>query len=112
MGDCIKSLRIPLRVLPSVNLFYLIMRIHMKIMREERISSNHGVSLNFNGQTNSKVLHQRVQDFPTITLGVGTVLNTKDAENAKKVEEKFIMSPAVVKAFWIKTAMTCSIYLV
>ncbi|KAJ0791751.1 putative KDPG/KHG aldolase, aldolase-type TIM barrel [Helianthus annuus] len=56
-----------------------------------------------------EVLHQLVQDFPTTTLGVsvdisgnlcqvGTVLNTKDAENAKNAGAKFIMSPAIVKA--------------
>ncbi|XP_076928226.1 uncharacterized protein LOC143592111 [Bidens hawaiensis] len=44
-----------------------------------------------------EVLHQLVQDFPTTTLGVGTVLNTKDAENAKIAGAKFIMSPAFVK---------------
>ncbi|KAM0009881.1 putative 2-dehydro-3-deoxy-phosphogluconate aldolase [Helianthus debilis subsp. tardiflorus] len=44
-----------------------------------------------------EVLHQLVQDFPTTTLGVGTVLNTKDAENAKNAGAKFIMSPAIVK---------------
>ncbi|KAJ0947015.1 putative 2-dehydro-3-deoxy-phosphogluconate aldolase [Helianthus annuus] len=45
-----------------------------------------------------EVLHQLVQEFPTTTLGVGTVLNTKDAENAKNAGAKFIMSPAIVKA--------------
>ncbi|KAL8197780.1 hypothetical protein R6Q57_024221 [Mikania cordata] len=44
-----------------------------------------------------EVLHQLVQDFPTTTLGVGTVLNTKDAEKAKNAGAKFIMSPAIVK---------------
>lgn len=44
-----------------------------------------------------EVLHQLVQDFPTITLGIGTVLNIEDAENAKKAGAKFIMSPAIVK---------------
>ncbi|XP_076958213.1 uncharacterized protein LOC143633876 [Bidens hawaiensis] len=44
-----------------------------------------------------QVLHQLVQEFPTTTLGVGTVLNTKDAENAKNAGAKFIMSPAFVK---------------
>ncbi|CAH1418605.1 unnamed protein product [Lactuca virosa] len=45
----------------------------------------------------SIVLHQLVQDFPTTTLGIGT-LNIEDAENAKKAGAKFIMSPAIVKA--------------
>nr|GEY93756.1 KDPG/KHG aldolase, aldolase-type TIM barrel [Tanacetum cinerariifolium] len=44
-----------------------------------------------------EVLHQLVQDFPTATLGVGTVLNPGDAENAKNAGAKFIMSPAIVK---------------
>ncbi|KAK9057805.1 hypothetical protein SSX86_022643 [Deinandra increscens subsp. villosa] len=44
-----------------------------------------------------EVLHQLAQDFPNTTLGVGTVLNTKDAENAKNAGAKFIMSPAIVK---------------
>ncbi|CAH1450993.1 unnamed protein product [Lactuca virosa] len=44
-----------------------------------------------------EVLNQLVQDFPTTTLGIGTVLNIEDAENAKKVGAKFIMSPAIVK---------------
>ncbi|KAI3788561.1 hypothetical protein L2E82_01331 [Cichorium intybus] len=44
-----------------------------------------------------EVLHQLVQDFPTTTLGVGTVLTTQDAENAKNAGAKFIMSPAIVK---------------
>nr|XP_043609893.1 putative KHG/KDPG aldolase isoform X2 [Erigeron canadensis] len=45
----------------------------------------------------SVVLNQLVQDYPTITLGVGTVLTTEDAENAKIAGAKFIMSPAFVK---------------
>nr|XP_043609894.1 putative KHG/KDPG aldolase isoform X3 [Erigeron canadensis] len=44
-----------------------------------------------------QVLNQLVQDYPTITLGVGTVLTTEDAENAKIAGAKFIMSPAFVK---------------
>ncbi|KAL4587288.1 hypothetical protein LXL04_000156 [Taraxacum kok-saghyz] len=42
-----------------------------------------------------EVLHQLVQDFPTTTLGVGTVLNTEDATKAKNAGAKFIMSPAI-----------------
>ncbi|PWA42928.1 KDPG/KHG aldolase, Aldolase-type TIM barrel [Artemisia annua] len=44
-----------------------------------------------------EVLHQLVQDFPTTTLGVGTVLNPGDAQKAKNAGAKFIMSPAIVK---------------
>ncbi|KAI3667084.1 hypothetical protein L6452_42129 [Arctium lappa] len=44
-----------------------------------------------------EVLHQLVQDFPTTTLGVGTVMKTEDAETAKDAGAKFVMSPATVK---------------
>ncbi|XP_059649290.1 uncharacterized protein LOC132295163 isoform X1 [Cornus florida] len=44
-----------------------------------------------------EVLQQLVQDHPTTVLGVGTVLNTKDANNAINAGAKFLMSPAMVK---------------
>ncbi|KAK1428976.1 hypothetical protein QVD17_17817 [Tagetes erecta] len=44
-----------------------------------------------------QVLHQLAQEFPTTTLGVGTVLNLKDAQNAKNAGANFIMSPAFLK---------------
>ncbi|XP_028089620.1 uncharacterized protein LOC114289976 isoform X3 [Camellia sinensis] len=50
-----------------------------------------------------EVLQQLVQDYPTTTLGllsilqVGTVLNSKDAKNAINAGAKFLMSPAMVK---------------
>lgn len=49
-----------------------------------------------------EVLHQLVQDFPTTTLGVGTVLNSEDATKAKIAGAKFIMSPAIVKGIMDK----------
>ncbi|XP_024974306.1 uncharacterized protein LOC112512529 isoform X2 [Cynara cardunculus var. scolymus] len=45
----------------------------------------------------SVVLHQLVQDFPATTLGVGTIMKTEDAENAKDAGAKFVMSPAIVE---------------
>ncbi|XP_024974308.1 uncharacterized protein LOC112512529 isoform X4 [Cynara cardunculus var. scolymus] len=44
-----------------------------------------------------EVLHQLVQDFPATTLGVGTIMKTEDAENAKDAGAKFVMSPAIVE---------------
>ncbi|KMT17391.1 hypothetical protein BVRB_2g038460 [Beta vulgaris subsp. vulgaris] len=44
-----------------------------------------------------EVLHQLVLENPTMTLGVGTVLNTQDARIAMKVGAKFLMSPAMIK---------------
>ncbi|XP_011655527.1 uncharacterized protein LOC101218794 isoform X1 [Cucumis sativus] len=44
-----------------------------------------------------EVLQQLLQDYPTKTLGVGTVLNIKDAKNAVKAGAKFLMSPTMVK---------------
>ncbi|KAK2638502.1 hypothetical protein Ddye_026297 [Dipteronia dyeriana] len=44
-----------------------------------------------------EVLQCLVQDHPTITLGVGTVLNVENAKNAINVGAKFLMSPATVK---------------
>ncbi|XP_056690277.1 uncharacterized protein [Spinacia oleracea] len=43
------------------------------------------------------VLQQLVLEYPTMTLGVGTVLNAEDAKVAMKVGAKFIMSPAMIK---------------
>ncbi|XP_030963178.1 uncharacterized protein LOC115984324 isoform X3 [Quercus lobata] len=45
----------------------------------------------------SVVLQQLVQEHPTTTLGVGTVLNVEDAKNAINAGAKFLMSPAMVK---------------
>jgi 2-keto-3-deoxy-6-phosphogluconate aldolase len=44
-----------------------------------------------------EVLQQLAQDFPFVTLGVGTVLNLKDAKNAINAGAKFLMSPITVK---------------
>ncbi|KAK0600223.1 hypothetical protein LWI29_012835 [Acer saccharum] len=44
-----------------------------------------------------KVLQCLVQDHPTMTFGVGTVLNVENAKNATNVGAKFLMSPATVK---------------
>ncbi|XP_057541108.1 uncharacterized protein LOC130818872 [Amaranthus tricolor] len=44
-----------------------------------------------------EVLHQLVLEYPTMTLGVGTVLNAEDAKVAMKVGAKFLMSPAMIK---------------
>ncbi|KNA15727.1 hypothetical protein SOVF_095400 [Spinacia oleracea] len=44
-----------------------------------------------------EVLQQLVLEYPTMTLGVGTVLNAEDAKVAMKVGAKFIMSPAMIK---------------
>ncbi|XP_021752561.1 uncharacterized protein LOC110718054 isoform X2 [Chenopodium quinoa] len=44
-----------------------------------------------------EVLQQLVLEYPTMTLGVGTVLNVEDAKVAKKVGAKFLMSPAMIK---------------
>ncbi|XP_050282817.1 uncharacterized protein LOC126723447 isoform X13 [Quercus robur] len=44
-----------------------------------------------------EVLQQLVQEHPTTTLGVGTVLNVEDAKNAINAGAKFLMSPAMVK---------------
>ncbi|KAK3422797.1 hypothetical protein EUGRSUZ_G03196 [Eucalyptus grandis] len=43
------------------------------------------------------VLHQLIKDHPTATLGVGTILNAEDAQNAIVAGAKFLMSPAMVK---------------
>ncbi|XP_022139080.1 KHG/KDPG aldolase isoform X5 [Momordica charantia] len=44
-----------------------------------------------------EVLQQLLQDYPTKTVGVGTVLNIKDAKDAVKGGAKFLMSPTMVK---------------
>uniref|UniRef100_A0A7N2LEA9 KHG/KDPG aldolase n=1 Tax=Quercus lobata TaxID=97700 RepID=A0A7N2LEA9_QUELO len=44
-----------------------------------------------------EVLQQLVQEHPTTTLGIGTVLNVADAKNAINAGAKFLMSPAMVK---------------
>ncbi|GMY22836.1 khg/kdpg aldolase [Fagus crenata] len=44
-----------------------------------------------------EVLQQLAQEYPTTTLGVGTVLNVEDAKNAINAGAKFLMSPAMVK---------------
>ncbi|XP_044460601.1 putative KHG/KDPG aldolase isoform X2 [Mangifera indica] len=44
-----------------------------------------------------EVLQCLVQDHPTMTLGVGTVLNVDDAKIAINAGAKFLMSPATVK---------------
>ncbi|XP_047311853.1 KHG/KDPG aldolase-like isoform X1 [Impatiens glandulifera] len=44
-----------------------------------------------------EILQQLVQEYPTITFGVGTVLNDKDAKKALLSGAKFLMSPAIVK---------------
>ncbi|EEF36815.1 aldolase, putative [Ricinus communis] len=44
-----------------------------------------------------QVLEQLMHDHPTKVLGVGTVLDPKDAINAKNAGAKFLMSPAMVK---------------
>ncbi|XP_065860407.1 uncharacterized protein [Euphorbia lathyris] len=44
-----------------------------------------------------QVLQQLVHDYPTVALGVGTVLNAEDALNATIAGAKFLMSPATVK---------------
>uniref|UniRef100_A0A2N9IFL2 KHG/KDPG aldolase n=1 Tax=Fagus sylvatica TaxID=28930 RepID=A0A2N9IFL2_FAGSY len=44
-----------------------------------------------------EVLQQLVREYPTTTLGVGTVLNVEDAKNAINAGAKFLMSPAMVK---------------
>ncbi|XP_031279437.1 uncharacterized protein LOC116137871 [Pistacia vera] len=44
-----------------------------------------------------EVLQSLAQEHPTMTLGVGTVLNVKDAKNATNAGAKFVMSPSTVK---------------
>ncbi|KAI6676011.1 hypothetical protein NL676_036807 [Syzygium grande] len=44
-----------------------------------------------------EVLRQLIEDHPTATLGVGTILNAEDAQNAIVAGAKFLMSPAMVK---------------
>ncbi|KAL2898024.1 2-dehydro-3-deoxy-phosphogluconate aldolase, partial [Bienertia sinuspersici] len=44
-----------------------------------------------------EVLHQLLLEYPTTTLGVGTVLDVEDAKAAVKVGAKFLMSPAMIK---------------
>ncbi|XP_058107338.1 uncharacterized protein LOC131250942 [Magnolia sinica] len=44
-----------------------------------------------------EVIQGLVHDHPTSVIGVGTVLNTKDARNGMKAGAKFLMSPATVK---------------
>ncbi|XP_050282805.1 uncharacterized protein LOC126723447 isoform X6 [Quercus robur] len=44
-----------------------------------------------------EVLQQLVQERPTTTLGIGTVLNVADVKNAINAGAKFLMSPAMVK---------------
>ncbi|KAK7273413.1 hypothetical protein RIF29_14462 [Crotalaria pallida] len=44
-----------------------------------------------------EVLQQLVKEHPTIALGVGTVLEVKDAKIALNAGAKFMMSPAIVK---------------
>ncbi|KAI3427786.1 uncharacterized protein J3R85_008997, partial [Psidium guajava] len=43
------------------------------------------------------VLRQLIEDHPTATLGVGTILNAEDAQNAIVAGAKFLMSPAMTK---------------
>uniref|UniRef100_A0A251TE86 Putative aldolase-type TIM barrel n=1 Tax=Helianthus annuus TaxID=4232 RepID=A0A251TE86_HELAN len=76
----------------------------MKIMREERIRDSGRwfqpwCQPEFQRSDQFQGLTSKGARFSNHNSGirVDTVLNTKDAENAKKVEEKFIMSPAVVK---------------
>lgn len=44
-----------------------------------------------------EVIKGLVHDHPTSTIGVGTVLNAKDARNAIEAGAKFLMSPATVQ---------------
>ncbi|XP_048135524.1 putative KHG/KDPG aldolase isoform X2 [Rhodamnia argentea] len=44
-----------------------------------------------------EVLRWLIEDHPTATLGVGTILNAEDAQNAIVAGAKFLMSPAMVK---------------
>ncbi|KAK4771656.1 hypothetical protein SAY87_032188 [Trapa incisa] len=44
-----------------------------------------------------EVLEQLVLDYPAAVLGVGTVLNVKDASIAMSVGARFLMSPAIVE---------------
>ncbi|CAK7336443.1 unnamed protein product [Dovyalis caffra] len=44
-----------------------------------------------------QVLRQLVKDYPTLALGVGTVLNAEDARNSMNAGAKFLTSPATVK---------------
>ncbi|KAK9682125.1 hypothetical protein RND81_10G052500 [Saponaria officinalis] len=43
-----------------------------------------------------EVLDQLVKEFPTMTLGVGTILKSEDAKEAIKAGAKFLMSPAMI----------------
>ncbi|XP_074274373.1 uncharacterized protein LOC141598577 isoform X2 [Silene latifolia] len=43
------------------------------------------------------VLHQLLKEYPTITLGVGTILKAEDAKEAIKVGAKFLMSPVMIQ---------------
>ncbi|XP_074274365.1 uncharacterized protein LOC141598577 isoform X1 [Silene latifolia] len=44
-----------------------------------------------------EVLHQLLKEYPTITLGVGTILKAEDAKEAIKVGAKFLMSPVMIQ---------------
>ncbi|KAL9239900.1 hypothetical protein vseg_014176 [Gypsophila vaccaria] len=43
-----------------------------------------------------EVLHQLVEEYPTKTLGVGTILKSEDAKEAIKAGAKFLMSPVLI----------------
>ncbi|XP_059598030.1 uncharacterized protein LOC104877879 isoform X3 [Vitis vinifera] len=45
-----------------------------------------------------EVLQELVQNHPRKVIGVGTVLNAKDAKTAINAGAKFLMSPVIVKA--------------
>ncbi|KAL3819624.1 hypothetical protein ACJIZ3_005529 [Penstemon smallii] len=44
-----------------------------------------------------EVLQCLVQEYPSASIGVGTVLDIRDAKNAIKLGAKFLMSPVMVK---------------
>ncbi|CAA0837370.1 Unknown protein [Striga hermonthica] len=44
-----------------------------------------------------EALQVLVREYPSVSIGVGTVLDRADAKNALKIGAKFLMSPAMVK---------------
>ncbi|XP_031377392.1 uncharacterized protein LOC116192850 isoform X4 [Punica granatum] len=59
----------------------------------------------------SVVLQQLVRDYPAAVLGVGTVLNAKDAQIAISAGARFLMSPAMVKGILADTLASEVLYI-
>ncbi|XP_031377390.1 uncharacterized protein LOC116192850 isoform X2 [Punica granatum] len=58
-----------------------------------------------------EVLQQLVRDYPAAVLGVGTVLNAKDAQIAISAGARFLMSPAMVKGILADTLASEVLYI-